>query len=87
VKANDPGCGGTHGCLPPIDGYKHNAYFGACTGCHGDGVDFTVAGGTSGVSCSACHLNAFASTTCGMLGTSPPCSCDLCHAVPQVRIP
>jgi hypothetical protein len=89
VDPADKVCGGIHGCLPPPppETYKHFAYYGPCTTCHGDGFDFTEMGGTSGVSCGACHVNAFASTSCMAQGTDYPCTCDLCHAAPIVVIP
>jgi predicted CxxxxCH...CXXCH cytochrome family protein len=89
VDPADTVCGGIHGCLPPPAGqvYTHFAYFGPCTTCHGDGFDFTPQGGSSGVGCSTCHLNAFDNVTCVGMGTQAPCSCDLCHTPAVVVIP
>ncbi len=94
VNPADTVCsGGMHSCLPPVpidnsgDTSVMKAYYDQCTTCHGDGNDFTVSGGPSNVSCAACHVNAFDSHTCTTMGTTPPCSCDLCHGIPDVVIP
>jgi len=76
--------GGGHTCFGDMTDYMP----GQCTNCHGNGSDFTQDGGSSHVSCAACHVNAFASTTCGPPFNVPsPCSCDLCHSGVDVIIP
>ena len=72
--------GGSHACGGDMTFYMP----GQCTTCHGNGSDFTPDGGSSNVSCAACHVNAFASSTCGGFGVSSPCSCDLCHGSVQM---
>ena len=77
---NEVQVGGSHACGGDMSFYMP----GQCTSCHGNGSDFTTSGGSSQVACSMCHLNAFASTTCGSFNVPSPCSCDLCHTPPQI---
>jgi len=72
--------GGNHACGGDMTFYMPLN----CTQCHGNGSDFTQNGGPANVSCAACHLNAFASTTCGSFNVPSPCSCDLCHTPAQI---
>ena len=77
---NEVQVGGTHACGGDMTDYMP----GQCTACHGNGTDFTPDGGSSNMSCAACHTNAFASTTCGDFNVPSPCSCDLCHGSVQM---
>ena len=80
---NEVQYGGAHACGGDMTFYMP----GQCTNCHGNRSDFTQDGGPSHVSCADCHVNAFASTTCGSFNVPSPCSCDLCHGQVQVVIP
>jgi len=80
---NEAQVGGTHACFGDMSDYMP----GQCTNCHGNGTDFTQNGGSSTASCAMCHLNAFASTTCGDFNVPSPCSCDLCHGQIDVVVP
>jgi len=77
---NEVQVGGSHACGGDMSFYMP----GQCTTCHGNGSDFTTSGGSSQVACSMCHVNAFASTTCGSFNVPSPCSCDLCHTPAQI---
>ncbi|HSB20656.1 MAG TPA: cytochrome c3 family protein [Anaeromyxobacteraceae bacterium] len=73
------GIGGLHSkqaCLGcgsfPVPGYfTMGDYWAQCTGCHGNGFDFEPTGGTSRVSCGACHPAFF--------DPGGQVSCTFCH--------
>ncbi len=83
-----PVTGGTHAQnvwngLGPL---TMDAYYAQCTRCHGNGSDFLVSGGWSGVSCgtASCHSAFFITTQpvgqrCGGITTVPCTSCVFCH--------
>lgn len=71
------GSGGLHslevclGCSPTPGRFLMDQYYTLCTPCHGKNGDFDPAGGTSRVSCGACHPAFFEAD-----GTT---SCSFCH--------
>lgn len=59
------------GCFPAPGEYTMGDYYIGCTTCHGQSGDFTPSGGSSRVSCGACHPAFF--------DASGQTSCTFCH--------